>query len=167
MLVRALCRFARYFIHRIILTKTSIIEIAISVICSSTPVAAKFTRIYIGNSSLYNSLCYLFTTKSSNAGSSPSFTLPSFIRRPEPARRRRDPYSQTMPSTNLSTTHLSQTQHILELGEVPDGYLRLEPIIYTANGHATAKAGEIRRTVSVERSSLISVVSESREQIKR
>jgi hypothetical protein len=149
------------------LRKTSVIEITISVICSSMPVAAKFTRIYLGNSAFYSSLRSLFTTKSSEAGSSPSFALPSFIRRPEPTRKKRDPYSLAMPSTNLSTTHLSQRQHILELGEIPDGYLRLEPIIYTANGHATAKAGEIRRTVSVERSSLISVVSESREQIKR
>jgi hypothetical protein len=117
------------------------------------PVAAKFIRVYIGGSSLFHSLRSLFTSKGSEAGSSTSLGLPSFIKKPDPVRKKRDPYSLAMPSTNLSTTRLSQAQHTLDLGEVPDGYLRLEPIIYSADKQVTTKAGEIQRTVSVERTS--------------
>jgi len=87
----------------------SLIESSLSVILSSLPCTAKFWRIYIEPSQLYQTLrSRLFPHKPSEDDIPSRGELPTFIKKTQkPVKKKRDPYSIGLPTTTPSEACLS------------------------------------------------------------
>lgn len=126
----------------------SYVEACISVICSSMPSAAKFYRQCIRETAAFRSLRSKICPDNSNKAT--HFSLPTFMKRPEPVKKRRDPYSIGLSTITLSTKALNKD--ILELNDV-SGYSITRPDITVYRYSNNTSRDGIKREISFEQSS--------------
>jgi hypothetical protein len=142
-------------VHLLICNTHSVVETGISVICSSLPTLAKFSRLHIwetGYMSTLRSLLRFVTGRSTKGSSKAPSKSRSFESTPKASPKKFDPYSINMPpTTNASVTQLTSTRDdYIEFGDATS--TRPYPEIWSSGpGGVSMFGGQgIQRTLSVE-----------------